>query len=140
MLFLVLLAGTFVFVFAQNRSTKTNGVDLDLTRMSKTFIYSQIFNMMAEPESFVGKTIRVKGQFASYDLPEGFGRKKSFAVLVQDATACCQQGIEFIWEGNHVYPRDYPDEGKDITVTGVFEMYKAGVYDCFCIRTSDVQF
>ena len=45
------------------------------------------------------------------------------ACLIPDATACCAQGIEFIWRGKHSRPADYPDEGTDIVVTGRLESY-----------------
>ena len=136
----ILLQMSSASLYAAEGQKETTKVDLDLTKMSSTFVYSQIFNMMVEPEQYLGKTIKMKGLFASYDLPPEFGRKKSFAVIILDATACCQQGIEFIWEGYHPYPQDYPKEGNPITVTGVFKMYKVQNYDCFCLVASDVQF
>ena len=45
------------------------------------------------------------------------------ACIIPDATACCAQGIEFVWEGDHVWPDDYPEEGADIIVTGRLETY-----------------
>ena len=140
-----LFAFTLILIFfqasmASAQQKKAAKVDIDLTKVSQTFIYSQIFNMMSEPESYLGKTIKIKGTFASYDLPPEFGRKKAFAVVILDATACCQQGIEFVWEGYHQYPKDYPKEGSSITVTGVFQMYKVQGYDCFCLKTNDVSF
>ena len=141
--FLCALTLALIFFQASRASAqqkKATKVDIDLTKVSQTFIYSQIFNMMSEPERYVGKTIKIKGKFMSYDLPPEFGRKKSFAVIIYDATACCQQGIEFIWEGNHQYPKDYPAEGSTITVTGVFQSYKVQNFDCFCLKTNDVSF
>ncbi|NLG04855.1 MAG: hypothetical protein GX567_13645 [Clostridia bacterium] len=45
--------------------------------------------------------------------------------IIEDATACCMQGLEFIWEdGSHNYPDEYPEISEEITVTGVFETYK----------------
>lgn len=37
-----------------------------------------------------------------------------------DATACCQQGLEFVWEG------DLPEEGTELLVTGRYEAYDFG--------------
>ena len=140
-----LFAFTLILIFfqatrASAQQKKATKIDVDLTKMSTTIVYSQLFNMIAEPERYLGKTVKIKGTFASYDLPPEFGRKKAFAVVILDATACCQQGIEFVWEGNHQYPKDYPAEGKSITVTGVFQSYRVQNYDCFCLKTNDVQF
>lgn len=97
-------------------------VDLDLTQMSSTVVYSEVYNIMTDPETYMGKTIKMDGQFAVYTDEET--GKHYFACIITDATACCQQGIEFIWEGNHMYPQDYPEMGTIITVTGVFDKYE----------------
>ena len=52
--------------------------------------------------------------------------KRYFACIIQDATACCAQGIEFELEGDYKYPDDYPSDGETICVEGVFETYKEG--------------
>ena len=64
------------------------------------------------------------GTFAVY---EGDGRNY-YACLIADATACCSQGIEFLWKGDHPYPADYPEPGTEITVTGTFDTYYEGEY------------
>ena len=46
------------------------------------------------------------------------------ACVIPDATACCAQGIEFIWAGEHAWPEDYPEEAADIVVTGRLELYE----------------
>jgi hypothetical protein len=35
-----------------------------------------------------------------------------------------KQGIEFILKGDHKYPDDYPQEGSEICITGVFGSYE----------------
>ena len=45
--------------------------------------------------------------------------------IIQDATACCAQGMEFVWgDGSHVYPDEYPAEDADVIVEGTFETYR----------------
>ena len=95
-------------------------VDLDLTKMSATMIYSTIFDMMIMPEDYVEKIIKVKGWFETYTDPQT--GEMYYAVVVPDATACCQQGLEFVWKGNHTYPDDFPKPGQNITVTGIYKM------------------
>lgn len=87
--------------------------------MGSTMVYSEVFNMMYAPEDYVGKTVKMEGSFAVY---EGVDRNY-YACLIADATACCAQGIEFVWSGDHTYPEDYPELGTTITVTGTFETY-----------------
>lgn len=103
-------------------------VDVDLTKMSATMIYSEVYNMLSVPDDYLGKTVRMSGMFQVY---EGDGRNY-YVVIIPDATACCQQGMEFVLAGNPVYPDDYPAAGTDVTVTGVFDTYWEGEYMRFC--------
>ena len=49
--------------------------------------------------------------------------KYYFACLIQDAAACCAQGIEFVLNDGYRFPDDYPKEDSEIIVTGVFDTY-----------------
>ena len=99
-------------------------VDVDLTKMSATMVYSEVYNMLAVPDDYIGKTVRMSGKFQVY---EGEGRNY-YVVIIPDATACCQQGMEFILAD----PDAYPEPGRDVTVTGVFDTYYEGEYMRFC--------
>ena len=99
-------------------------VDLDLTKISGTVVYSQVYDMMMEPEAYIGQKIRMRGSFGYYQDPETC--QEYFATIIADATACCAQGIEFVWKGEHSYPRDYPPLDTEITVTGIFGTYYEG--------------
>ena len=101
-------------------NTGNSKVDLDLTKMSATMIYTTIFDMLVMPEDYVEKNIKVKGWFETYTDP--YTGEIYYAVVVPDATACCQQGLEFVWPGNHTYPDDFPKPGKDITITGLYKI------------------
>lgn len=94
--------------------------DIDLTKMSATMIYAEVFNMLIAPEDYESKIIKMKGNFQVFTNPEN--TERYYAVIIQDATACCQQGIEFIWDGDHNYPQDYPKIGQEITVTGSYKV------------------
>ena len=92
-------------------------VDLDLTLLSSTLVYSEVYNIMTEPEAYVGKTIRMEGQcLSAYYEPTGL---TYYSVIIQDATACCAQGIEYVLSDGQSYPSD----GENATVTGRFESY-----------------
>lgn len=112
---------------SKKEETREEGaIDVDLTALSSTMVYSEVYQMMTEPQNYVGKRVRMRGQFAvSQADPEVADVDYYFAVLIADATACCQQGMEFVWEG-HDSPEDFPQEGTDLTVTGVFETYMEG--------------
>ena len=96
--------------------------DIDLTTLDGTMVYAQVFDMVSNPDAYTGRTVRAHGPFAYYQ-DENTG-KEYFAVLISDATACCAQGVEFVLDGEHAYPDDYPETGTEITVTGVFDSYE----------------
>ena len=115
----------------------TEGVDVDLTLLSSTLVYAEVYNMMYYPEDYVGKIIKMKGSFNVYtDTKKGIDY---LAVLVADATACCQQGLEFTWEG-HKYPEDYPKMGTEMTVTGEVELYEEDGFMYLRIIADSVEF
>ena len=100
--------------------SNTSKINLDLTKMSATMIYSTIFDMLIMPEDYIEKTIKLSGWFETYTDPQS--GEMYYAVVVPDATACCQQGLEFVWPGDHKYPEDFPEIKQDITVIGIYKL------------------
>lgn len=94
----------------------TDGVDVDLTALSSTMVYSEVYAMVYEPEEYLGKTVRMRGLFASAEN-EG---QTYYACVIQDATACCAQGLEFEPENTE----KLPEPGAEITVQGTFDWYR----------------
>ena len=113
---------------SSSEATEANSIDVDLTKLSSTMVYSEVYNMTNTPDHYIGKTVRMKGQFAIYQAADESGApipdQIYFACLIADAAACCSQGIEFTLAGEHTYPKDYPELGSEITVTGIFELYE----------------
>ncbi len=95
-------------------------VDVDLTQLSSTMVYSEVYAMVYEPEQYIGKTVKMRGLFATQE----YKGARLYACIVQDATACCAQGLEFELAEELVYPGDYPEPGAEITVVGTFDSYK----------------
>ena len=79
-------------------------------------------NMMVSPEQYIGKTVKMDGLFAYYH-DEATGNYY-FACIIQDATACCAQGIEFVLTEDYTYPDDYLEADAEICVVGVFDTYE----------------
>ena len=104
-------------------------VDIDLTRMSATFVYAQVFNMLVDQASYEGKTVRMRGAFLSFNYEADDTIKKGYACVIKDATACCAQGLEFEMPAPLTYPDDFPAEGTEITVSGTFHTFHEGDYD-----------
>ncbi len=117
-----------------NGNLKYEKVDIDLTELSSTLIYSEVYNMMMAPEDYIGKAVRMDGDFYTYY--DEFLKQYFFACVIQDATACCAQGIEFVLAGDYTYPEDYPEEGSYIKVAGVFDTYEDGEYIYCTLRNA----
>lgn len=96
--------------------------DVDLTEMTSTMVYAEVYNMMLSPNDYIGKTIKMSGTFSAFEVPET--GNIYYACIVQDATACCQKGIEFVIDEES--EDGYPANGDEITVTGTFETYFEG--------------
>ena len=111
-------------------------VDLDLSTLSGTVVYSQVFDMMMEPEVYLGQKVRMKGKFNYFQDPET--QQEYFMAVIADATACCAQGIEFVWKGEHTYPWDYPPIDTEITVTGIFGTYVEDGYSYLQLSEAEV--
>ncbi len=99
-------------------------IDIDLTPLDGNMVYAQVYDMMFNGDSYMDKVVKVNGVFGYYQ-DETTG-EEFFGVVIKDATACCSQGIEFVLDGEHSYPDDYPPLGAEITVTGVFNYYTEG--------------
>jgi len=109
-------------------------VDLDLTALSSTMVYSEVFNMMMAPEEYEGKTIKMDGVCNVYQDPET--GKTYYACIVQDATQCCSQGLEFVLDESQYEASDYPENGDEIVISGDFSTYTEGEYQYITILNS----
>ena len=108
--------------FVKNPAAAAGSVDVDLTMLSRTMVYAEVFNITTNPKDYMGKTIKIRGPYNAVYYDET-GLYYHY-VIIPDASACCQQGLEFIWKGEHTYPNDYPKEKTIIEVVGVFGSYE----------------
>lgn len=114
---------------SKSLSNSNEEIDIDLTQLSSSMVYAQVYDMVNNGNDYLGKTVKAKGPFAYYkDEQNG---NEYFAVIISDATACCAQGIEFVLDGEYTYPDDYPELETEITVTGIFNYYKED-YNTYC--------
>ena len=113
---------------AADADLSADGADLDLTRLSGTMVYSQVYNMRYDPEPYYGKVIRISGYFDAY--PNPYTGEYYYNCIIPDATACCSQGIQFFPAEDLVYPDDFPENGTTVTVLGTFERNEANLYAC----------
>lgn len=93
---------------------------VDLTGLSQTMAFAELAAMTFSPEDYLGKTVRMQGKLAVYPANPSLGVDYFYTVVMEDATACCQQGLEFVWDG------PTPAEGTQLVVTGRYEAYDCG--------------
>ena len=103
-------------------------IDIDLTQMNATMVFSQVSDMLSKPSTYLHKIVKVKGPFKPYESTDPDSCYP--AIIVQDATACCGNGLEFLLYG---VPRctmeggnGYPLLNEEATVVGRFETYLEG--------------
>ena len=114
--------------------SKARTVDVDLTKLSNTMVYAKVYNMMTNPSDYIGKTVKASGPYAtSYYQDELY-----HFVLVEGVDACCPEGLMFIWDGEHSYPEDYPEEGTNIEFVGVFNSYDGLDFEYYCFEIDDL--
>lgn len=114
--------------------SRANGSeDIDLTVMSSTMVYSQVYDMMSKPEDYIGKTVRMSGAFSEYY--DETNDKTYYACIIKDATACCSQGIEFILSDESY---EYPEDGSEICVVGTFDVYEEGQFRYSTLRDAEI--
>lgn len=112
-------------------------IDIDLTKLSSTMVYSEVYNMMYNAPDYVGKVVKMRGLYSLY-YDEGTG-KYYHACIIQDATACCAQGIEFELTEDYRFPEDYPEVNDEVCVTGTFDIYYEGQYQYVTLRGATLQ-
>ena len=101
-------------------TSATPKVDYDLSDMNFTMISSFFFQMLIESEKYENKTFKIKGNFQTFENEEDPAALPYFSVIMNDVTMCCQEGIDFVWEGNHSWPADYPEQDQEITIIGKY--------------------
>lgn len=99
-------------------------IDVDFSQLNSMVAYSGLFDMMINPDAYLGKIIRIKGTFdTAHDEETGMDY---FGVIIMDGSMCCVTGVDFVLKEKYKYPQDYPKVGAAITVTGKLERYGEG--------------
>ena len=101
-------------------------VDVDLTVMNSNMVYAEVYNMMSQPADYIDKTIKIRGIYTVFEDEEN--KQIYYSCIIQDATACCAQGIEFVPEDMEGFQGAGYEPGDEITVEGTFETYPEGDY------------
>jgi hypothetical protein len=99
-----------------NPQTEMN--DVDLTVLSSTMISAEIFQIMNDPEKYIGRKIKVNGAYAVYFY--ALTNRYYHYVMTQPGDVCCMEGFEIILSGGE----NYPEEQAWVEVTGIFASYR----------------
>lgn len=106
-------------------------VDVDLTKLSETMVYSAVFDIVENPAEYRGKIIKIRGKYFAFHDPAK--NEYHHSCVIWDATACCMQGMEFeLASGN------YPPNESDITLIGKFDVYTIQKIDNPILRDAKI--
>ena len=117
------------------QESQKGAADVDLTQLSGTLVYAEVYNMASNPQDYVGKTVRMRGNLV-YQVVNGQPNPDYMACMISDATACCAQGIEFVLARA---PDTYPDLGSVVTVSGVLTTYESGGNTFLRLKEADFE-
>mgnify|MGYP006898263950 FL=1 len=76
------------------QQTPGSDVDYDLTNMNKDMVYAAFYQLMVEPDKYIGKTLCIDGLYYT-GQNEKTGTYYHYSII-KDALACCSQGLEFV--------------------------------------------
>ena len=91
----------------------------DVAAFSNTTIYAFVSDVVNNYSEYEGEKIKIRGVFRAFHSDNL--NKDYYVCMVEDSTACCSQGIEFILADG-----EYPDEGREIVLTGTVNRYQEG--------------
>ena len=100
-------------------ASEASAMEIDLTSMSSTMVYSYVFNMVNAPDDFIGQRFKIRG---TYD--EQYWDQTNLTyhyIVIADATACCAQGLEFVLTDPNAA---YPQLGEEFEISGIFGTYE----------------
>lgn len=117
-------------------SNLINNIDYDFTKMNYNMISAITFEMLVEPESYINKTVKISGNFAS-SIHEG---KRSYAVILWDVTGCCPTGLNFEIPETMKFPEDFPEIDDEITVTGTMRILNLDGEDALYFVAEEIVF
>lgn len=83
------------------QQTPGSDVDYDLTNMNKDMVYATVYQLMVEPDKYIGKTLCIDGLYYT-GQNEKTGTYYHYSII-KDALACCSQGLEFVWGDDTLY-------------------------------------
>ena len=112
--------------------SQTGTVNLDLTALSSTIMIAEVNKMKSNPFDYMKKTVKVNGFYLAQKVEE---TGKYYHYIVVDN--CCLS-LEFVWNGDHTYPDDYPEDRTPIELTGEYGSYKEADQAFYCLKVDEI--
>jgi len=132
----LLLAGCSSSGASSSAGEDTGHIDVDLTALSETVLSAEIMSIVMNSDDYLGKIIKVRGTYDSF-FHEQTGEHYHY-VITKQGDACCLEGLEFIWNGEHTFPDDYPASGTPIEIYGVFSKNEGEGFRYFYLAIDDI--
>lgn len=107
----------------------------DLSRLGDTMAYAQMYDMLVNPGSYMGTTVKMQGRYYGAVLEDT--AQTFHLIMVSDIGLCCEIGMEFILTGEHG-PEDFPQNDAVIELTGLFGSIQEGEYTYPVLRVNEI--
>ncbi len=102
---------------------EASNVDYDFTKLSATMVYGQVFDIMNNPEKYVGKKFKIKGRYES-EYIKALAQEFKY-IVIEDALACCEKGIEIKFLNSN----ETPELSSSLTIEGIFTQENKNSHD-----------
>jgi len=99
-------------------------IDVDLSVLSSTVLAAEMVKLYSNKDDYIGKMVRIRGDYNSMFI-DYTGRDHHFVITLEGDSCCPDEGLEFVWNGDHKFPDDYPQLGTTIEVEGILSTYEA---------------
>lgn len=136
--FLLIICATMFLVgcgdennFEPEKVSQVEKIDVDLTKLSETMVYSAVFDIVENPSEYRGKIIKIRGKYFAFHDPAK--NEYHHSCVIWDATACCIQGMEF-----ELASGKYPPNESEITLIGKFDVYTIQKIDNPILRDAKI--
>ncbi len=101
-------------------TTNEKSVDIDLSSQSETMVISTLNSILMEPETYLGKSIKIKGIYTTQtDIETNV--QYSYVSYI-DTTSCCTLDLEYRYDNYD--PNKLPKLDDSIEIVGVLKSYE----------------
>lgn len=114
--------------------------EIDLTAMGRTMVFAAVHDMKQNPERYLGRSVKMKGQFAIIQGVDDKGQPDPDKIFYNCVIPMAISSLEFNVADELYYPEDFPDLEAPVTVEGVFEKYEDGGKTYYRVGKSKIDF